>query len=69
MRNNQSSIGQELRWLLLFALIFALIAFLMLHFVVPHHFNDRIAIAIATILSGGIMIALRAWQMHRTPMR
>lgn len=60
MQRGSSSVGAELGWLVVFLAIFAAIAFLMLRFVVPHHFNDRIAIVIAAIVSGLLMIALRA---------
>lgn len=32
----------------------------MLKFVVPHHFNDRVAVMISGIVSGVLMIAIRA---------
>ena len=56
---NQSSIGQELRWLGLWLAIFVVITVLLLRFVVPHHFNDRVAIMLSAIISGVIMIVLR----------
>lgn len=59
---NQSSIGRELLWLLVFLAIFATVTYAMLRFVVPHHFNDRIAVTISAIISGIVMIALRAWK-------
>lgn len=62
---SQSSIGQELLWLLIWAVIFAVITWLMLKFVVPHHFNDRIAVMISAIISGVAMIALRAYVTRR----
>jgi hypothetical protein len=49
-----------MRWLLVFLAIFVVITFLMLKFVVPHHFNDRIAVTIAALLSGVIWMLLRA---------
>lgn len=60
VRNRPSSIGAEMRWLLVFLAIFVVITFLMLKFVVPHHFNDRIAVTIAALLSGVIWMLLRA---------
>lgn len=65
MRGSQSSIGQELLWLAVWAVIFVFITILMLKFVVPHHFNDRIAIMISAIVSGVAMIALRAYASRR----
>lgn len=65
MQRQQSSIGQELLWLLIWAVIFAVITVLLLKFVVPHHFNDRIAVLISAIISGVAMIALRAYVSRR----
>lgn len=61
----QSSIGRELLWLVLWLAIFVLLTVLMLKFVVPHHFNDRVAVMIAAILSGLAMIGLRAYTTRR----
>lgn len=59
----QSSILQELGWLGLFLGVFVVLVYLMNIFVVPHHFNDKIAIVIAGILAGLTMITVRArWQ-------
>jgi small basic protein len=65
VRRSQSSIGQELLWLAIWAVIFAIVTILMLRFVVPHHFNDKIAIMISAIISGVAMIALRAYVSGR----
>lgn len=65
MQRSQSSIGQELLWLLVWAVIFVVITVLLLRFVVPHHFNDRIAVMISAIVSGIVMIALRAYLTRR----
>lgn len=65
MQRSQSSIGQELLWLLVWAVIFIVITVLLLKFVVPHHFNDRIAVMISAIVSGIAMIALRAYFTRR----
>jgi nitric oxide reductase large subunit len=62
---SRSSIGQELLWLLVWAAIFVVVTFLMLKFVVPHHFNDRIAVVISAIVSGIAMISLRAYVTRR----
>ncbi len=69
MRRPNSSVGAELLWLLAFLVLFGLVEWLLLKFAVPHHFNDRIAIAIAAIVSGTIMIAARAWSFGRAPAR
>lgn len=64
-QRSQSSIGQELLWLLVWAVIFAILTVLMLKFVVPHHFNDRVAVMISAIVSGVAMILLRAYAARR----
>jgi hypothetical protein len=61
----RSSIAAEIGWLLLFLAIFAIVAFLFIRLVVPHHFNDRIAITLAALFSGLIMIVIRAWWQRR----
>lgn len=65
VQGKQSSIGQELLWLLIWAVIFVIITVLLLKFVVPHHFNDRIAVLISAIVSGVAMIVLRAYVTRR----
>ena len=65
VQGSQSSIGRELLWLLIWDVIFVAITVLMLRFVVPHHFNDRIAVMISAIVSGVAMIALRAYVSRR----
>ncbi len=65
MRRPQSSIGQELVWLLIFLAIFAAVTAIFLRYAATHHFNDRIAIAISAIFSGLIVIALRARYIGR----
>lgn len=65
MPRSQSSVGAELIWLLIFLVIFAIVAVLLLRFIVPHHFNDRIAVMIAAIVSGFAMIVLRASYLRR----
>jgi hypothetical protein len=57
-----SSVASELLWLLLFLAIFAVLTYAMLAFVVPHHFNDRIAVMIAALVSGVVWLGLRAWR-------
>lgn len=66
VQRSNSSIGQELLWLLAWLLIFIVITVLLLKFVVPHHFNDRIAVLISAIISSLIWIALRAYAARRT---
>ena len=47
-------------WLALFLVLFGLVAVTAVHYAALHRFNDRIAIALAAISAGAIMIALRA---------
>lgn len=61
MTGSKSSAGRETLWLLFFLAIFFVYAFLMIRFVVPHHFNDRIAVTIAAIAAALTMIAVRAY--------
>jgi hypothetical protein len=56
----QTTIGQELLWLLIFLALFAIAAALLLAYANSHRFNDRIAIALAAITAGVLTIALRA---------
>lgn len=65
VRRSQSSIGRELLWLLIWAVIFAVVTVLLLRYLVPHHFNDRVAVMISAIVSGVAMIALRAYASRR----
>ena len=65
MQRSDSSIGQELLWLLVWLLIFVVLTFLLLKFLVPHHFNDRIAVLISAIFASLIWIALRAYAARR----
>ncbi len=64
-RNRSSSIGAELGWLVLFLVIFVAITYCMLRFIVPLHFNDRIAVILAAIVSGVIWVVIRAWYVSR----
>ncbi|MHB8462816.1 MAG: hypothetical protein ACYDA1_09225 [Vulcanimicrobiaceae bacterium] len=61
-----STVGSELAWLLLFLVIFFTFTVIMLKFVVPLHFNDRIAITIAAILAGLVFIGVRTWITRRS---
>jgi hypothetical protein len=56
----RSSVLAELGWLALFFAVFVVLVYAFNIFVVPHHFNDKIAITIAAIIAGLVMIALRA---------
>lgn len=56
----RSSILMEFAWLAYFLAVFAISVYLMVLLVVPHHFNDKIAIALAGIFAALVMIATRA---------
>jgi hypothetical protein len=56
----RSSILMEFAWLAYFLAVFAISVYAMVLFVVPHHFNDKIAIALAGIFAALVMIATRA---------
>ncbi|HVR47852.1 MAG TPA: hypothetical protein VMT95_14565 [Candidatus Binatia bacterium] len=55
----KSSIAAELGWLAFFLFVFAAIAYVLLRWLVPHHFNDRIAVVLAAIFAGLVMIFIR----------
>jgi hypothetical protein len=57
----RSSIAAELAWLIYFLVVFVAAVYLFVRTLVPHHFNDKIAIALAAMFAGLIMIATRAW--------
>lgn len=61
----RSSVLVEIGWLAYFFAIFVITVYLMVIFVVPHHFNDKIAIMLAAIFAGIVMIATRAWWTRR----
>ena len=56
----KSSISVELGWLLYFLVVFAAAVYLLVRFLVPHHFNDKIAIMLAAIFAGLVLIVTRA---------
>jgi hypothetical protein len=56
-----SSIGTEIGWLFFFLALFAGFVYLFVGFLlVPHHFNDKIAIVLAALAAGLVMIGVRA---------
>jgi hypothetical protein len=65
VQRSNSSIGQELLWLLAWLVIFVVITYVLLRFLVPHHFNDRIAVIIGAIFSSLVWIGLRAYAARR----
>jgi len=62
----RSSVGRELLWLLYFLVMLTVIEYLMLRFVVPTGFNDRVAVMLAALIAGIAWIVLRAASMRRT---
>lgn len=61
----RSSIASELAWLAYFLVVFVAAVYLFVRSLVPHHFNDKIAILLAAIFAGLIMIATRGWFSRR----
>ncbi len=61
----RSSILAELGWLGLFFGLFVVLVYLLNIVLVPHHFNDKVAIMLAAIFAGIGMIAARAYAMRR----
>jgi uncharacterized membrane-anchored protein len=60
-RQRRSSVLAEIGWLAYFFTVFVVLVYLAVMFVVPHHFNDKIAITLAGLIAGVVMIATRAW--------
>lgn len=61
----RSPIGVEFAWLAYFLIVFVAAVYLLVRTLVPHHFNDKIAVALAAIFAGLIMIGTRAWLRKR----
>jgi len=59
----RSSLLTEIGWLGFFMVIFAVLVYAFNIFVVPHHFNDKIAIMLSAIIAALTMMTVRArWQ-------
>ena len=56
----------ELGWLAFFIAVFVVLVYVLVELLVPHHFNDKIAIALAALFAGLIMIGTRAWVTARS---
>lgn len=56
----KSTILSELGWLAFFLAVFVVLVYLLNIFVVPHHFNDKIAIVIAGMIAALTMMTVRA---------
>jgi len=65
MRQPRSPVIVEIGWLVYFLATFVLAVYVMVLFVVPRHFNDKIAIALAGLFSAVVMIATRGWFASR----
>jgi hypothetical protein len=61
-----SSVMTEIAWLGFFLVIFVAAVYLLVRTLVPHHFNDKVAIVLAAIVAGLIMIGVRAWFASRS---
>ncbi|HLY02118.1 MAG TPA: hypothetical protein VKR56_06425 [Candidatus Cybelea sp.] len=61
-----SSVLAEIAWLGFFLVIFVAAVYLFVRTLVPHHFNDKVAIMLAAIAAGLIMIGVRAWFASRS---
>ena len=55
----RSSVGIEFAWLAYFLIVFVAFVYLLVRTLVPHHFNDKIAVMLAAIFAGLVMIASR----------
>ncbi len=69
MNRSRSSVAAEVAWLAYFIAVFVVAVYLLVGLLVPHHFNDKIAIVLAAIFAGLVMIATRAWVTARTRAR
>lgn len=65
MRKPQSSVLGEIGWLAYFLAVLVVAVYALVRLLVPHHFNDKVAIMLAAIFSGLVMIATRAWVTAR----
>ncbi len=63
----KSSVRTELAWLAYFLAVFVVLVYLLVRTLVPHHFNDKIAIVLAGLFAGVILIVTRARMTPRTP--
>ncbi len=62
----RSSVLVELGWLAYFFVLFVVLVYVFNIFVVPHHFNDKVAAVLAGIIAAVAMIFTRAWYSRRT---
>jgi hypothetical protein len=55
----------EIGWLGYFFAVFVIAVYVLALFVVPHHFNDKVAIMLAAMFAALAMIGTRAWLSAR----
>jgi hypothetical protein len=65
MPQPRSSVATEIAWLGYFLVVFVAAVYLFVRGLVPHHFNDKIAIMLAAMVAGLVMIGTRAWLTRR----
>jgi hypothetical protein len=65
VRKPRSSVSAEFGWLAYFLAVFVAAVYALVRLLVPHHFNDKVAIMLAAILAGLVMIGTRAWVSAR----
>lgn len=56
----QSSVTTEVAWLVFFLAVFVVFVLLLRRMLVPHHFNEIVAIVLAALFAGLVMIGVRA---------
>jgi hypothetical protein len=61
VNQSRSSVPIEIGWLAYFLIVFAAAVYFLVRNLVPHHFNDKIAIVLAAMFAGLVLIATRAW--------
>jgi hypothetical protein len=61
VRHSRSSVSIEIAWLAYFLCVFVAAVYLLMRSLVPHHFNDKIAVVLAAIFAGLMMIGTRSW--------
>jgi hypothetical protein len=68
-RQRSSSVLAEFGWLAYFLAVFVAAVYALVGLLVPHHFNDKIAIVLAGMFAAIVMIATRAWWAARAQRR
>ncbi len=65
MPNSRSPVALEFAWLAYFLVVFVAAVYLFVRTLVPHHFNDKIAVTLAGMFAGLVLIGTRAWVAKR----